>query len=265
MTNPRDADHVRQALHTLNRECMAASLEALGAQAAQAAWSYATWLAPWLRDELTARDERRLSVATPMARLPLHKTLEPFEVAFQPRVEKRRIQELASVRCGADGSNVLVLGPPGVGQTHLAIGLGITALQAGLSTYVVSVPERIDLSSPEAPRGQWLKRMQQLGKPTLLSWDERGDLPVERPRATLLLQLVAKRSAQGAMMLSRHKSFRAWGELCTDQVLATARLDRLLHHSTIINIRGQRDRLKDKRHAGVFPRPERLEAATALS
>ena len=200
-----------------------------------------------------------------MARFPLHKTLEQFDLAFQPRVEKRRIQELASLRFVADGSNVLLLGPPGVGKTHLAIGLGIKALQAGLSTYFVSVPDLMDLISQEAQRGQWLKRMQPLCTPKRLILDDMGYLPLQRPMATLLLQLVAKRDEKGAIILSSNKSFREGGELFTDQVLATALLDRLLHHSTIINIRGQSDRLKEQHHAGVFHRPEMLEAATTPS
>lgn len=265
MTNPSDADHVRQALHTLKLEGMASSLDALCEQAAKEAWSYATLLAHLLREELTAREERRLAVATTMARFPFHKTLEQFDYAFQPSVEKRRIQELASLRFVAGGSNVLLLGPPGVGKTHLAIGLGIKALQAGLSTSFVSVPELIDLICQEAQRGQWLKRLQQLCKPKLLILDEMGYLPLERPIATFLFQLVAKRYEKGAIILSSNKSFSEWGELFTDQVLATALLDRLLHHSTIINIRGQSYRLKEKRQAGVFHRPETLEAATAPS
>lgn len=165
----------------------------------------------------------------------------------------------------AGGSNVLLLGPPGVGKTHLAIGLGIKALQAGLSTSFVSGPDLIDRICQEAQRGQWLKRMQPLGKPKLLILDEMGYLPLERPIATFLFQLVAKRYETGAIILSSNKSLSEWGELFTDQVLATALLDRLLHHSTIINIRGQSYRLKEKRQAGVFHRPETLEAATAPS
>jgi DNA replication protein DnaC len=113
---------------------------------------------------------------------------------------------------------MLLLGPPGVGKTHLAIGLGIKALQAGLSTSFVSVPDLIDLISHEAPRGQWLKRLQQLCKPTRLILDEMGYLPLERPIATLLFQLVAKRYEQGAIILSSNKAFSEWGELFTDPV-----------------------------------------------
>jgi DNA replication protein DnaC len=93
-----------------------------------------------LAEERAARDQRRLSVSTQMARLPFHKTLEQFDFAFQPSVETRRIQDLARLRCVSSGSTVLFLGPPGVGKTHWAIGLGLKALQAGLSPYVVSVP-----------------------------------------------------------------------------------------------------------------------------
>lgn len=96
MTHPSDADHVRQALHTLKLECRAASLDALCEQAAKEAWASATLLAHLLRAERTAREERRLSVATPMARVPCHNTLEQFDLAFPPSGEKRRIQELAS-------------------------------------------------------------------------------------------------------------------------------------------------------------------------
>jgi DNA replication protein DnaC len=165
MPNPRDADHVPQALHPRTLEGMASRLDALCEQAAKAAWSYATVWAPVLRAELTARDARRRSVTTNMARGPLHTTWAPFDVAFHPRVETRRIQELARCRVVAGGSNGLLVGPPGVGKTPLALGLGLNALQAGLRTSFVRVPDRIDRSCQAAPRGQWLKRLQPLCKP----------------------------------------------------------------------------------------------------
>jgi DNA replication protein DnaC len=118
-------------------------------------------------------------------------------------------------------------------------------------------------STQEAPRGPWLKRLQPWCKPHLLILAERGDLPLERPIATCLLPVVATRDAQGAMMLSRPPACRAWGALVTAQGLATALREQLRHHSTSITIRGQRYRLKATRQAGVFQRPERLEAAPA--
>ncbi len=158
---------------------------------------------------------------------------------------------------------MLLLGPPGVGKTHLSIALGIKAIEAGLSTYFISVPELTQLIHHDSQRGQLAKRMQQLCKPKVLILDEMGYLPLERPVATFLFQLVAKRYEKGAIILSSNKSFSEWGELFTDQVLATALLDRLLHHSSILNIRGQSYRLKEKRQSGLLQGSDAIRAPVA--
>lgn len=249
---PNELQSLHDALGVLKLDQMALSLDALCQQAAKEEWTYSAFLTRLLDEELSVRQQRRLSMTTKMARFPFYKTLEQFDFAFQPSVEKRRLQELASLRFVASGENVLLLGPPGVGKTHLSIALGIKALEAGLSTYFISVPELIEGLHHDTQQGQLGKRIQQLCKPKVLILDEMGYLPLERPVATFLFQLVAKRYEKGAIILSSNKSFSEWGDLFTDQVLATALLDRLLHHSSIINIRGQSYRLKEKRQAGLF-------------
>lgn len=263
MMKSHDLHALHEALGVLKLDQIALSLDALCQQAAKEEWTYSTFLARLLDEELSAREQRRLSVTTKMAHFPFHKTLEQFDFGFQPSVEKRRLQELASLRFVASGENVLLLGPPGVGKTHLSISLGIKALEAGLSTYFISVPELIDWITQDSQRGQLAKRMQQLCKPKVLILDEMGYLPLERQVATFLFQLVAKRYEKGAIILSSNKSFSEWGELFTDQVLATALLDRLLHHSSIINIRGQSYRLKEKRQSGLFQGSDAIQEPTA--
>jgi len=263
MMKSHDLHALHEVLGVLKLDQVALSLDALCQQAAKEEWTYSTFLARLLDEELSAREQRRLSVTTKMAHFPFHKTLEQFDFGFQPSVEKRRLQELASLRFVASGENVLLLGPPGVGKTHLSISLGIKALEAGLSTYFISVPELIDGITQDSQRGQLAKRMQQLCKPKVLILDEMGYLPLERQVATFLFQLVAKRYEKGAIILSSNKSFSEWGELFTDQVLATALLDRLLHHSSIINIRGQSYRLKEKRQSGLFQGSDAIQEPVA--
>ena len=128
MMKANDLHALHDALGVLKLDQVALSLDALCQQAAKEEWPYSAFLARLLDEELSAREQRRLSVTTKMAHFPFHKTLEQFDFAFQPSVEKRRLQELASLRFVSGGENVLLLGPPGVGKTHLSIALGFKAL-----------------------------------------------------------------------------------------------------------------------------------------
>jgi DNA replication protein DnaC len=137
--------------------------------------------------------------------------------------------------------------PPGVGKTHLAIALGLAAIAQGQHVHFLSAGELTTLVPEQMPQ-----RLMMLCKPKLLIIDEMGYLPFDRPAANFLFQLVSRRYERGAIILTSNKSYGEWGDIFSDHVLAAAILDRLLHHSITINIRGESYRLKDKRKAGVF-------------
>ncbi len=140
----------------------------------------------------------------------------------------------------------------GVGKTHLAIALGLAAIAQGQHVHFLSASELTTLSAEQMPA-----RLVALCKPKLLIIDEMGYVPFDRPAANFLFQLVSRRYEKGAIILTSNKSYGEWGEVVSDQALATAILDRLLHHSATLNIRGESYRLKDKRKAGVFAAPSK--------
>jgi DNA replication protein DnaC len=189
---------------------------------------------------------------TKLAHFPFVKTLDQFDFAAQPSINERQIRELATVRFVAHGENVLLLGPPGVGKTHLAIGLGLAAIAQGVGVYFLTVADLLDLLQRDLKEDRLTHRLQMLCKPKLLILDEMGYFPLDQLAARFLFQLVSRRYTKGSMLITSNKSYGAWGEIVADQVLASAMLDRLLHVSTTINIRGQSYRLREKRQAGVF-------------
>jgi DNA replication protein DnaC len=182
------------------------------------------------------------------ARLPWLKTLDQFDFDAQPSIDRKQIRELAGLSFVERAHNVVLLGPPGVGKTHLAIALGLAAIAQGQHVHFLSAAELTALPPEQMPA-----RLLALSKPKLLILDEMGYLPFDRPAANFLFQLVSRRYERGAIILTSNKSYGEWGDIFSDQVLAAAILDRLLHHSVTITIRGESYRLKDKRKAGVLP------------
>jgi DNA replication protein DnaC len=227
-------------------------LDGLAEEATKAKWTYLAFLDHLLTAEIAARSERDIAMKTKLARFPFVKTLEQFDVAYQPSVNERQIKELATLRFVAQAENVLVLGPPGPGKTHLAMALGVRAISPGISVSFVGLADRLDQLHRDAKEDRLAHRLQMLCRPKLLILDERGDFPLDRLAAQVLFQLVSRRYLKASLVLTRNKSYGDWGEGLADPVLASAILDRLLHHSTTVNIRGQSYRLREKKQAGGF-------------
>jgi len=248
-------EQARVYLEGLGLDQAAAVLESRLDAAANQQLPYAEFLADLLGVEANARRQRYLVARTRLAHFPFQRTLDDFDFGFQPSIDERQVKELASLSFAAEAANVLLLGPPGVGKTHLAVGLGLQAIQHGCGVYFVRAHQLLeDLSRAQAEH-RLDRRLRVYLAPKILIIDEFGVWPCDRIAATSLFTLVAARYERGSIVLTSNKGFAEWGEVLGDPVVATAILDRLLHHSHVLNIRGESYRLREKKRAGLFSGP----------
>jgi len=186
-----------------------------------------------------------------MALFPFQKTLESFDFKFQPSIDVKLLRELAGGRYMDSGDNVLFLGPPGVGKTHLAVALGIKACEQGVRTLFISATALITTLGRAFAEGRLEERLKILTQPQLLIVDEIGYLPIDRQGANLFFQLVSRRYERGSIIITSNQSLGAWGEVFGDAVIASAILDRLLHHSITHQYQGRKLQTQGETQSGA--------------
>jgi DNA replication protein DnaC len=254
-------------LTKLKMEHLEVQLDAVCEQAVHRELDYKSFLAQALETEWKGRFQRGIEARLRQSRFPWVKTLEQFDFEFQPSLDRRQVRELAGLSFVERAHNVVILGPPGVGKTHLAVALGVKAVEAGYSVLFLTL-ETLMTRLVRAQHENRLERsLQQLTYPKVLIVDELGYLPLSRVEASLFFRLVVRRYERASLVVTSNKSFLDWGEIFSDHVLATAILDRLLHYATTLNIKGESYRLKERRKAGLLgqPKPVDVEAGQEVS
>lgn len=215
--------------------------------------TYLEYLEHLLEEELQDKQSRNIALKTRVARFPYHKTLSDFDFGFQPSLDARKIKDLATLRFLQEAENVILLGPPGVGKTHLAVSLGLEAITNGFTVSFIPLQALLVTLNKAYQENQLEGKLKSYLRPRLLILDEVGYVPLNTREVNFLFQVISGRYEEGSIILTSNKSYGEWGTIFGDKVIAAAMLDRLLHHSHTISIKGESYRLKDKRQAGTVP------------
>ncbi len=240
---------IRTTADRLGLPHLAEALNQYIQRADEAKMGYLDLLDLVLSEELAIRDDRRFHNGLRLSKLPHHKTLEDYDFSFQPELDPRKIKDLATLAFVAEKANVALLGPPGVGKTHIAVALAVAACRAGYSIYFTSLDDMVRSLKAAEEQGRLMSKLTSYLRPSVLVVDEVGYQPLERAEANLVFQVISKRYEKGSIILTSNKTFGEWGQVFGDEVLATAILDRLLHHCEVVSINGNSYRLKNRLQA----------------
>ena len=207
--------------------------------------SYLSLLDDLLEEEVAQKEQRRIETALKISGLPFQKSIDEFDFTFQPKLDRQKVMSLFDLTFTRQKGNIIFLGPPGVGKTHLAVSLALKACQAGISIYFTNMEDLIKKLRKDHEDNRPGKGRSYY-KSSLVIVDEVGYTPISREECNLFFRFIANRYEKSSTIITSNKAFSDWTELFHDPVIVTAVLDRLLHHSVVINIRGNSYRLRGK-------------------
>lgn len=240
-------DLLRMHLITLQLPYLREHYAALAQQAATESWSHVEYLTGLIEGEAQRREARRIERRVKDARFPVLKTLDQFQWNWPTKINRLQIQNLFRLTFIEDKANVILLGGVGVGKSHLSIALGYTACLRGYSVLFTTAVDIINTLAAAQANGGLKREMAKYLKPRLLVIDELGYLPIDKPGADLLFQIISQRYERGTIVITSNRVFKHWPEIFNhDSTLTSALLDRLLHHAETVIIEGKSYRMKDQ-------------------